>query len=87
MSADFDFDGDVDHDDLATWEAAYGQTAGGDADFNGVTNGDDFLLMQRQFTGANPLAAASAAVPEPSALSLLSAALVARGWKRRRKLR
>ena len=71
LSADFDFDGDVDEDDLATWQAAYGVSAGGDADFNGVTDGADFLLWQNQFTGPGPLGANSAAVPEPNTLVLM----------------
>ncbi len=83
LSADFDFDGDVDDDDLATWQAAYGTSAGGDADFNGVTDGADFMLWQSQYTGPGPLGANSAAVPEPASLVLVlatSAAIVA--WQR-----
>jgi hypothetical protein len=58
---DFDNDGDVDADDLATWQAGYGSQY----------SGADFLTWQRNFTG--PLSAAVRAVPEPSALSLMAA--------------
>lgn len=71
LSADFDFDGDVDEVDLATWQAAYGASAGGDADFNGITDGTDFLLWQQQYTGPGALGASPATVPEPTTLVLM----------------
>ena len=77
LSADFDFDGDVDSDDLARWQAAYGNSAGGDADFNGVTDGADFLLLQNQLTGPGSLSASSAAVPEPATVVLTLLAIAA----------
>lgn len=86
LGADFDFDGDVDADDLATWEAAYGQSPAGDADLSGTTDGLDFLLLQRQYTGSSPVTAA-AAVPEPAVLSLVVAAALACGWNRVRAIR
>lgn len=64
FTADFDNDGDVDHDDLATWNVAYGIDAGADADGDGDSDGRDFLLWQQQLGGG----AAPARVPEPSTL-------------------
>jgi hypothetical protein len=73
-SADFEGDGDVDSDDLATWQLAYGISADGDATGDGQSNGADFLAWQRQFTGEVELAAANVAVPEPGII-LLAAVL------------
>ena len=61
FSADFDFDGDVDHDDLTNpalgWQARYGN------DLDGL----NFLQWQQQFdSGATPLGPLSTNVPEPS---------------------
>jgi hypothetical protein len=41
----------------------------GDADDDGDVDGRDFLVWQRQFTGALPVVA-STSVPEPSAICL-----------------
>ncbi|WP_428307883.1 PEP-CTERM sorting domain-containing protein [Lacipirellula sp.] len=71
--ADFDHDGFVDADDLATWKTAYGSTAAGDANNDNVTDGADFLIWQRQFTGSTPPVAS---VPEPATLSIGLAAAV-----------
>jgi hypothetical protein len=80
--ADFDEDGFVDADDLATWIAAYGSTQAGDANGDNVTDGADFLLWQQQFTGSAP---PISAVPEPATLALGVAcglALAAAGRRR-----
>lgn len=74
--ADFDIDGDVDEDDLATLEGAYGSTAAGDTDGDGDTDGADFLFLQREYDGAAPLSAI-ATIPEPSSLALVLIALSA----------
>jgi hypothetical protein len=80
-SADFDFDGDVDKDDLAKWETGYGTSSGavhmdGDADEDGDVDGGDFITWQQKFgSGVGPLAAATA-VPEPGAGLLLSLSLM-----------
>lgn len=66
--ADFDGDGDVDSDDLNEWETAYNTDDGGDANDDGVTDGDDFLIWQQE-TAASVLSAASA-IPEPGSLWL-----------------
>jgi hypothetical protein len=60
IPGDFDQDGDVDADDLATWQTGYAV---------GSYDGGDFLLWQRSYTGPGALATASA-VPEPSSLLL-----------------
>ncbi len=79
--ADFDEDGDVDADDLATWQASYASDAGGDTDADTDTDGADFLAWQGAYTGP----AVVTAVPEPTTLSLLGlAALAAVGAGRRR---
>jgi hypothetical protein len=64
--ADFDGDGDVDGDDFATWEAAFGQTAAGDTNNDGVSDGSDFLTWQRNFTGPALSNVSAAGVPEPT---------------------
>ncbi|NOY42173.1 MAG: hypothetical protein GXP26_10095 [Planctomycetes bacterium] len=75
-SADFDADGDVDADDLAEWEPAFGMNNNADADGDGDSDGADFLIWQRQWGTGVP--AIAAAVPEPNArvLLLLAGAMV-----------
>lgn len=87
LSADFDKDGDVDAQDLATWKGAFGTSPQGDANGDEKTDGADFLIWQGQF-GMTPATAASnaasAAVPEPTtAALLLGASLALRGNRRR----
>ncbi|MCA9231493.1 MAG: hypothetical protein KDA57_12640 [Planctomycetales bacterium] len=88
-SADFDFDGDVDDADRATWEVGFGTSSGavhmnGDADEDGDIDAFDYLAWQQQVgSGLGPLVAA-AAVPEPSALTLLSSLALAGLLSRRR---
>jgi GH25 family lysozyme M1 (1,4-beta-N-acetylmuramidase) len=79
---DFDYDGDVDNDDLTAWEAGYGTSSGasmdsGDADGDGDVDGADYLAFQSHFTGSLPLAAAAAAVPEPVSTGLVLVGLLA----------
>lgn len=78
LEGDFDNDGDVDDQDLLTWEMNVGTSGGagrsqGDADDDFDVDGADFLRWQRQFTGST--ASSAAAVPEPTSWSLL-----ALGW-------
>ena len=79
--ADFDEDGDVDADDLATWQGAYGSGPDGDTDGDGDSDGADFLAWQQGHTGAALLSA----VPEPTTLCLFGfGGLAALGFRRRR---
>ena len=86
-TADYDADGDVDGDDLALWEANYGQNAGADSDNNFRTDGLDFLAWQRQLgNGTGALTPTATAVPEPNSvlmMSMVSVLLTARRAKRR----
>ena len=73
---DDDADGLVDATDRNIWEAAYGQSAAGDANGDGFTDGSDFLKWQVQF---------GVEVPEPGPTALLLAGVGAlRGLGRRR---
>jgi hypothetical protein len=65
MLADFDGNGVVDHADLAQWSAEYGGqwTGGGD---DGIMDGTDFLLWQRQLGVGKPAQTQSASAPEPA---------------------
>ena len=73
-TADFDWDGDVDETDLATWEAAYGVDDLADADGDGDSDGEDFLDWQLQYTGSLDVLAVTKSVPEPGTATLLLAA-------------
>ncbi len=74
LAADFDNNGIVNDVDLAIWQAAYAIDGTGDADFDGDTDGDDFLIWQQQL-GSGALSTASA-VPEPATVWLLAIAAV-----------
>ena len=98
--ADFNLDDTVDDQDLAIWASHYGlvSTASvdmqnrGDANEDGLVNGADFLLWQRQLGETPPEMAsldgmlnaalsklsAASLVPEPATLPLLI--LMAAGW-------
>jgi hypothetical protein len=69
-SADFDNDGDVDGTDLTLVRSSVGISRAGDGNADGVTNGADFLLWQRQVNPVNPGLVVNA-VPEPSSRDLL----------------
>lgn len=68
--ADFNNDGHVDSTDLAMWQGGYGVNANGDADDDGDTDGRDFLVWQREFTGAS--LSATVTVPEPVSILLVA---------------
>jgi hypothetical protein len=82
LAADFNRDGVVDADDLATWTAGFGAASGapalaGDANGDGAINGADFLLWQQQLNISSSHAGAVAQVPEPGACSLIAVMAVA----------
>ncbi len=84
---DADFDGDVDADDAAILASFWQQaaTGPGQGDFDGDGDADDVdaTIMATNWTG--PMAAASAAVPEPSTISLLLLlGVLGLGMRRRR---
>jgi hypothetical protein len=73
-SADFNSSGQVNADDLSLWKTGFGMSTGavrinGDADADADVDGADFLLWQRQYTGAAS-AQAVTAVPEPCVLAM-----------------
>lgn len=88
--ADFDGNLTVDGADLATLLAGFGSAAGtfasGDLNGDGVTDGADVLLWQRQVGAQAMVAAATIQAPEPAAGVLLAVAgLVAAGYSRTRR--
>lgn len=83
QTADFNRDGRVDDLDLARWRESFGVDELADANGDGVTDGADFLDLQRQFNAARPAGAAS--VPEPTSLLLLAAAAVCVAPRRHRE--
>jgi mannan endo-1,4-beta-mannosidase len=82
LSADFDFNGSVDGDDLTTLLLAFGIIDVADTDGDGDTDGADFLTWQQQMAVSLSLGMTSAVIPEPSTLALLTMAAVA-GYCRR----
>ena len=87
FSADFDFNGQVDEIDLATWEVSYGVNALADADGDGDSDGLDFLEWQKQRgNGVTTIGAVGTVVPEPNSL-MISIGLLVWGYGRRQKLR
>jgi len=85
LAGDYNGDGSVDAADYAVWRKTLGQEvapfSGADGNGSGVVDAGDYAKWRANF-GANAAvtdngAAASAAVPEPSALTLFIAALLA----------
>ena len=89
MPADFDEDGDVDADDLASWRSGFGTSGNathlqGDANRDLSVDGGDFLAWQRQL-GSGATVAALSIVPEPpTTLLILGCAAVGMLSRRRR---
>jgi hypothetical protein len=76
-NADFNDDTFVNSLDLEIWKGAFGQNALGDADGDLDSDGEDFLLWQRQL---NIPGGGVAAVPEPTAAAFAGTALLALAW-------
>lgn len=89
QAADFDDDGFVDGDDLATWRTNFGLSVGtkatGDANLDGTIDGADFLLWQQQFSPAGSTLA-STNVPEPAVGAMLLVAGAFMTCVRKRRL-
>lgn len=85
LTADFDGDGDVDGDDLETWQLQFGEGPGADADDDGDSDGADFLAWQRQLVSGPQGGSATAAVPEPSIFALAAMAALPMGVVRARR--
>jgi hypothetical protein len=77
--ADFDYDGDVDAEDLFGWADSFGSTSVlyADANSDKRTDGADLLIWQRQLSATAALHPSSGGVPEPEALLLAAVGLLA----------
>jgi hypothetical protein len=86
QSADFNADWLVDQLDLTVWSEAFTSAAQADANGDGVTDGADFLMWQRQTAvDAAPGVGGRFAVPEPRAIALAIGPLWLCWAARRRK--
>jgi hypothetical protein len=78
MDGDYDNDGDVDGDDFLGWQTEFGQSVPGSA------SGQDLMRSLQALFGTNGMQMTTAAVPEPSAVSLVILGLLAAVATRRR---
>jgi hypothetical protein len=98
LGGDFNEDGIVDPLDFTQWQASYGVDALADADFDGDSDGNDFLAWQRGLgrTTAPDLFSpsafvvydaplASGRIPEPASAALAAAVLGATPMALRRR--
>lgn len=83
LPGDFNGDAMVNADDLARWRTAFGRDATADANNDGVSDGLDFLIWQRNvgMTGATP---AAHPIPEAAGVVLAGGALAGLALGRRR---
>ncbi len=77
QTADFNTNGYVDAEDLATLLTGFGTNATGDTDNDSDTDGADFLAWQRQYTGP-PSTLANVPEPTSACLLLLGLAMIGR---------
>ena len=70
LTADFNHNGTVNAADLAIWKGAFNATAAGDANGDGLSDGDDLLSWQNQL-GSSSATPVVGAVPEPCGVVLL----------------
>jgi len=88
QAGDFNGDGFVNAADLTIWKSTASTNGFGDSDGDGDTDGSDFLVWQRQLGSSSPSTPTSNAVPEPSTLALLMAAVpLGIACRRKRRLR
>ena len=74
IPGDFNLDGVVNASDLAQWKGDFGVNPDSDADNDGDTDGNDFLIWQRNY-GMGAATASAGAVPEPTGASLIALAV------------
>jgi hypothetical protein len=80
LPGDFNADRIVDASDLAIWKMNFGNHSGtatnamGDADGNGVVDGNDFVVLQRRLTSSS---SSAMTVPEPQHMGSMAAIAVA----------
>lgn len=68
IPGDFNFDGQVNAADLAVWQADYGT--------NAESDGNGFLVWQRNSDSTSNLTSAATTIPEPSVIALVVAAVL-----------
>ncbi len=80
---DFNADGSTDEHDLALWATAYGSAVlpgeSADADFNGIVDAADYTIWR------DDVIAASHAIPEPTAIFIVLAGILANCQTHRRR--
>lgn len=83
-AGDYNFDGTVNNQDLAIWQADFGSTTKAEADGNGngIVDGADFLVWQRSF-GQTSLVSTVSAIPEPTSLALAALGILFLASRRR----
>jgi hypothetical protein len=75
LAADFNNDTVVNGADLAMWRTSFGPSPVGDADGDNDSDGQDFLVWQRQLgssAAVTAVGAAASAIPEPTSGGLFA---------------